>query len=78
MAGMKLREWLGKNGKTQEAFAADLGTTQARISQIILKGTMDARMGLRIEEATEGQVSLRELLTGERALPGSDKSGVAA
>lgn len=76
---MKLREWLTANGKSQEAFAQDLGTTQARISQIILRGTMDMRMAIKIEDATEGQVSARELLKGERekgTAAGND--GVAA
>lgn len=74
---MKLRQWLETNGKTQEAFAADMGMTQGRVSQIVRNGTENIRTALLIQRLTDGEVTLRELLSDPKPKK-DDASGVAA
>ncbi len=61
---MKLTEWLNEKGtkRTQDALGQSVGLTQGRISQIASKGTNDLKTALAIEAATDGQVTVADLL----------------
>ncbi len=65
---MKLSQWLRTRTPrmTQRTFGAIVGLTQGRISQITKNGTTDLATALRIQEATGGEVTLRDLLMGTR------------
>ena len=47
---------------TQDAFGLKVGLSQGRISQIIKNGTSDLGTAIRIQDATGGDVTLRDLL----------------
>lgn len=66
---MKLEHWLQtrKPRMTQDAFGMKVGLTQGRISQIVKNGTTDLATALRIQDATGGDVSLRDLLPDNAA-----------
>lgn len=58
---MNIAEYLRETGLTQEEFAARVGVTQGRVSQWIAGERVSAERVLRIEQATQGQVSRYEL-----------------
>ena len=64
--GMTLAKWLEQRKMTQTAFAKKVGLTQGRISQIIKNGTNDLATAMRIQQAAEYEVTLRDLLMGAR------------
>lgn len=57
-----LQAYIRRSGITQAEFAAKVGLTQGRISQIINSGTHHLGTATKIEAATDGEVSLIELL----------------
>lgn len=60
---MKLNEYLKKNNITQDEFAKSLGITQGFISQYTLGLVkMPALRALQIEKATNGMVTLDDLI----------------
>lgn len=61
---MKLADWLKaqRPKMTQDTFGMKVGLTQGRISQIIKNGTSDLGTAIRIQDATGGDVTLRDLL----------------
>lgn len=78
---MKLAVWL-KSRKpkrmTQDAFGMRIGVTQGRVSQIVRNGTSDLRMAMVIRDATDGDVTLADLLPPERVKATRQSDGVAA
>lgn len=64
---MRISEWLDKQGMTQAAFAARIGVSQGRISQICAVGTDSLSMAAKIAEATRGQVTVEECQRVEAA-----------
>ena len=50
---------------TQEELARRVGVTQGRISQIISGETPRLKLAVAIEDATSGNVTVRELLKGK-------------
>lgn len=62
---MRLGKYLEQTGQTQQAFAQKVGLTQGRISQIIRGGTNDATTARAIERATDGAVTIAELIPPE-------------
>lgn len=61
---MKLAQWLKTRNPrmTQDTFGMKVGLSQGRISQIIKNGTSDLATAIRIQDATGGDVTLRDLL----------------
>lgn len=59
---MKLADWLETRKMTQDAFGSKVGLTQGRISQIVAKGTRDIGTAMRIQRATDYEVTLADLL----------------
>jgi DNA-binding transcriptional regulator YdaS (Cro superfamily) len=57
---MRISEWLTKEGMTQRAFAARIGVSQGRVSQICALGTDSLSMAARIVRATRGEVTADE------------------
>ena len=57
---MRISEWLEKQGMTQAAFAARIGVSQGRISQICASGTDSLSTAARIAQATGGEVTADE------------------
>ena len=53
---MRLRDWLTKNGKSQNGFAAELGVTQSCLSKICNGRTPSVDMMKRIARLTRGEV----------------------
>jgi transcriptional regulator with XRE-family HTH domain len=64
---MRFPEWLKQSGMTQEAFAAKVGVTQGRISQIIQGKPPSWKLAAKIKEATGGEVSADDFLALEAA-----------
>lgn len=66
---MKLADWLKAQTPrmTQDAFGMKVGLSQGRISQIIKNGTSDLATAIRIQDATGGDVTLRDLLPDRAA-----------
>lgn len=60
---MTLAKWLEQRKMTQTAFAKKVALTQGRISQIITNGTRDIATAMRIQQATEYEVTLHDLLS---------------
>lgn len=60
---MKLKEWLSKEGLTQEAFAKLLGSDQGHVSDLV-RGKVRPRLDsvARIEEVTKGVVRAQDWL----------------
>lgn len=65
---MRLGQYLEQTGQTQQAFASKVGLTQGRISQIVRGGTNDAKTARSIERATDGAVTLAELIPADDAI----------
>lgn len=65
---MKLEDWLSTRTPkmTQATFGVKVGLSQGRISQIVKNGTSDLSTAIRIQDATGGDVTLRDLLMGAR------------
>lgn len=60
---MTLKEWMRREGLTQEAAAKRLGATQQNISNWTLgKNTPTLRMAVTIEKRTRGAVTVAELV----------------
>lgn len=57
-----VKRWLKKNRRTQSWLAAKLGVTQGRISILIARGTNSLRVGLALRDATEGDVTLDQIV----------------
>jgi DNA-binding transcriptional regulator YdaS (Cro superfamily) len=57
---MRISDWLEKEGMTQAAFAARIGVSQGRVSQICALGTDSLRTAAKIERATGGEVTCDE------------------
>jgi transcriptional regulator with XRE-family HTH domain len=56
---MRFDKWFYKqSGLTQEAFADAVGVTQGRIWQLLHGDRPSLRLGLRIEDATGGEVTI--------------------
>ncbi len=64
---MKLSDWLKGKGRTQDKLAIAVGVTQGRISQIANRGTSDLRMAMLIEDATDYEVTLKDLLMEKKS-----------
>lgn len=61
---MKLQEYLAKNKITQSEMAKKIGVTQGFISQCVLGVVqIPAFRAIQIERATNGEVSIDELIT---------------
>lgn len=78
---MKLADWLaGQKPKkmTQDAFGLKVGLTQGRISQIARNGTTDLETAIRIQDATGGDVTLRDLLPASSPVRTSEQAEAAA
>ena len=62
----KLREWLTANGKRQQAFAAEVATSQAEISRLCSgKKKPDIALAFKISAATGGEVAIASWLPQE-------------
>lgn len=57
---MRLSDWLRETETTQEAFGAEIGVTQGRVSQIIRGDVPPVDLLLKIIKATKGAVSLKD------------------
>lgn len=57
---MRLTDWLKKYGVPQRAFAARIGMSQGRVSQICAVGTDSLSTAAKIEAATDGEVTVEE------------------
>lgn len=68
---MWLDEWLFKEGETVTSFAKRLNISRTHLTSIIVgrKGA-SPELAQKIEEMTHGQVSLREILLGDKAQRG--------
>jgi DNA-binding transcriptional regulator YdaS (Cro superfamily) len=63
---MNLREWMFRNKKKVTELAQELDTSRPNLNMIVLgKKTPSAKLAKKIEEATKGEVTLRELLFPE-------------
>ena len=70
---MDLRSYL--NGKCRKTFAEQIGTTTNYINNLCWGGASPGKnLALRIEQATGGAVTLRELLFPEQANGGQPKA----
>lgn len=65
-----LTKYLADNGITQAEFAARIGVVQATVSKLAAGKMPSLRLAQRIEDATDGTVSVRSW--------GDDQSGAAA
>jgi len=59
---MKLKEYLDVNGLKMYAFADRLNIPYKTLWTLLKKGDMKLSLAIKIEEATQGQVTCRELL----------------
>lgn len=64
---MKLAEWLGKTGMTQNELARALGITQGRVSQVLAGGTPSFDLAHRIQAITKNKVRLEDFASLESA-----------
>lgn len=63
---MQLSKWLDDNEIGQADFGDRIGLTQGRISQIAKIGTDSLSTALLIEQATGGEVSIRDLMKSSK------------
>lgn len=70
---MKLDEYLRRSGTKEEAFAAELGTTQASVNRY-RSGRRKPRpaMACRIVKATDGAVTLEDLYSEPGDAPATE------
>ena len=64
---MWIDEWLFKEGMTQEKFANQVGISREYLNRIIagaVRGSPD--VAKKIQETTKGEVTLEEILFGDR------------
>jgi len=64
---MKLIDYLKESGLKQEDFAALVGVTQGRISQLVAGDSPSLPLALRIFDETKGRVGLSDWQTAEAA-----------
>jgi transcriptional regulator with XRE-family HTH domain len=71
---MKLREWLKKNGITQDQFAADNGIGQSTLSMLCTGARRPSlKMMGRIAAATRGEVTPNDFLEDLEFEEGSER-----
>ncbi|MEN8236159.1 MAG: helix-turn-helix transcriptional regulator [Pseudomonadota bacterium] len=64
---MELREWLFRNRKTVTDFAKEIGVSRSHLNMISNgKNLPSVQLAKKIEEGTEGKVTIMELLFPER------------
>jgi transcriptional regulator with XRE-family HTH domain len=64
---MRLAAWFKESGKTQEWLAGKTGCTQGRIAQIARGENPSLRLAAKIEHATGGAVTMRDLVVAEES-----------
>jgi len=64
---MKLNEWLEANNNNRAQFCRDLGISRAHLYRILNgENSPGPKLAEKIEKATDGQVTVMELLFPER------------
>lgn len=67
---MKLSEWFKKTGANKSKFAAQVGITPPAVTQLCNEDFEPRlRISAAIEDATNGEVTMREMLKDEQVSP---------
>jgi predicted XRE-type DNA-binding protein len=62
---MRLADWLKETGMAQDTFAAAIGVTQGRVSQLVRGGWPSADLALKIAIVTDGKVTANDFMLTE-------------